>query len=361
MKFDILDILNILTIAWLTFFSFFLVTYKKGKKNNNYFLAWLLLTNAVFNLASLIQHFFETFPYYVFIFLVLGGSTGYFFGPAIFFYTKSLTNKIDKVNKTFFVHLIPFLLSIIYYLFFDYRNWRIIQFSIMYLHILIYLLFSFKLLKNFQIKIKDFFSSLEKLHIKRLGLVLLVFSLLWFIDIILFINHYSIFLSNSEREIITYFLFSINLIFAVFIVFDSLTHPELLNIKLKINSDKKYKNSKLTENEKENYIKELDDLILSNKPYLDYSLTLNDLAKMVKIPARELSQIINESKKKNFYDYINSYRIKEAKHILSSSNEETILEVLYKVGFNSKSAFNTAFKKNTGLTPSKFRLNSKII
>ena len=120
----------------------------------------------------------------------------------------------------------------------------------------------------------------------------------------------------------------------------------------------KYKNSRLTDSEKKKYIEDLDYLLSSKKPYLNSSLTLNDLAKLINIPSRTLSQIINESKKMNFYDYINSYRINEAKDILSSSPGKTILEILYEVGFNSKSAFNTAFKKYTGLTPSKFKLTA---
>jgi len=71
-----------------------------------------------------------------------------------------------------------------------------------------------------------------------------------------------------------------------------------------------------------------------------------------------LSQIINESKNINFYDYVNSYRISEAKDLLSSNCDKTILEILYEVGFNSKSAFNTAFKKFTSVTPSKYKLSS---
>ncbi len=62
----------------------------------------------------------------------------------------------------------------------------------------------------------------------------------------------------------------------------------------------------------------------------------------------------------NFYDYISKYRIEEAKSILSDqSSNKTVLEILYEVGFNSKSSFNTAFKKYTGVTPSKFKRNSQ--
>jgi AraC-like DNA-binding protein len=62
----------------------------------------------------------------------------------------------------------------------------------------------------------------------------------------------------------------------------------------------------------------------------------------------------------NFYDYVSKYRIEEAKKLLVDSiNNKTVLEVLYQVGFNSKSSFNTAFKKFTGVTPSHFKKKPK--
>ena len=60
---------------------------------------------------------------------------------------------------------------------------------------------------------------------------------------------------------------------------------------------------------------------------------------------------------KLFFDFVNEYRIKKAMEMLSDTNKKdlTVLEILYKVGFNSKSSFNTAFKKHAGKTPTQFR------
>jgi YesN/AraC family two-component response regulator len=95
------------------------------------------------------------------------------------------------------------------------------------------------------------------------------------------------------------------------------------------------------------------------KPYLNPTLTLKELSTELSIPSRYLSQIINEHMQSNFYDYISKYRIEEAKKLLSDlSCDKTVLEILYEVGFNSKSSFNTAFKKFTGITPSRFKKES---
>ena len=92
----------------------------------------------------------------------------------------------------------------------------------------------------------------------------------------------------------------------------------------------------------------------AHKPYLDETLTLHDLALKTEIPTKRLSILINQKIGKHFFDFINEYRIEESKRLLKES-ELTIQQIMYEVGFNSKSSFNTAFKKSTSLTPSAFR------
>ena len=96
------------------------------------------------------------------------------------------------------------------------------------------------------------------------------------------------------------------------------------------------------------------------EPFLDASLTLNSLAKGTGISSRELSILINHHLNKHFFDFVNEYRIEKAMQLLTDPErkEYTILEILYEVGFNSKSSFNTAFKKYTGKTPTDFRRNA---
>jgi AraC-like DNA-binding protein len=95
----------------------------------------------------------------------------------------------------------------------------------------------------------------------------------------------------------------------------------------------------------------------SQKPYLDPLLTLDSLAAKSHIPARQLSQLINRHFEKNFFEFINGYRIDEAKQLLANKDNEkvTIIDIMAKVGFNSKATFNTFFKKLVGVTPTQFR------
>ena len=81
---------------------------------------------------------------------------------------------------------------------------------------------------------------------------------------------------------------------------------------------------------------------------------------MLSVPQHHLSQILNEKLNQNFFDFVNNYRIQEAKKLLVSPDGGllTILAIAEEVGFNSKSAFNNAFKKVTNTTPSEFRKNN---
>lgn len=93
----------------------------------------------------------------------------------------------------------------------------------------------------------------------------------------------------------------------------------------------------------------------SEQSYLDPELTLQKLALQVNLPEKEVSQLINQHAGKHFFDYINDFRIADAKVLLTQKKDLTVLEILYEVGFNSKSSFYTAFKKVTGTTPTVYR------
>ncbi|HAA17362.1 MAG TPA: hypothetical protein DCR93_16385 [Cytophagales bacterium] len=92
----------------------------------------------------------------------------------------------------------------------------------------------------------------------------------------------------------------------------------------------------------------------TQKPYLEEALTLQELSAKMEMPAKRLSYVINQQMGKHFFDFINEYRIEEAKRLLRESTL-TIQQIMYEVGFHSKSSFNTAFKKATAQTPSQYR------
>ena len=150
-------------------------------------------------------------------------------------------------------------------------------------------------------------------------------------------------------------------------LYKALNHPDLfrnIDSKLKLVQDiisEEKNNDQKTTNEKE-YNQELIKLkhyMAEEKPFLNPSLTIQDVSAAIQIPVRDLSLLINHKLEQHFYDFVNTYRIENAMNILKdvTKSKVTILEILYDVGFNSKSSFNTAFKKHTGNTPTTYRKN----
>jgi len=119
----------------------------------------------------------------------------------------------------------------------------------------------------------------------------------------------------------------------------------------------KYEYSALTQLDLSSYRKKLIEYLEKDKPYMNNELKLQDIASYLGLPPYQLSQVINAELKTNFYSLINKYRIEEAKRLLIDPNKQhlNILEIAFETGFNSKSAFNTAFKKNTTITPSQYK------
>lgn len=95
----------------------------------------------------------------------------------------------------------------------------------------------------------------------------------------------------------------------------------------------------------------------TEKPYLASVLTLEQLAQQLVMPPRTLSNVINRSFGCNFFEFVNGYRIDEAKRLLADPGcrDRTVMEVMMESGFNSKATFNTFFKKLVGTTPTQYR------
>jgi AraC-like DNA-binding protein len=102
----------------------------------------------------------------------------------------------------------------------------------------------------------------------------------------------------------------------------------------------------------------IDEVMLREKLYTDTALSLDMLAKKLNMKRNHISEAINRCTNKNFNNYVNEYRIKEAIHILSKKDAGiTIDQLSYNVGFNDRFNFYRIFKKITGLSPTEFRQN----
>jgi len=135
------------------------------------------------------------------------------------------------------------------------------------------------------------------------------------------------------------------------------------------NNGRKYKKSGLKLETANQLIADLEKIMKEEKLYLDCDLTIDDVSLRLGMPRYYISQVLNENLHKSFSTCINEYRIEEAKHMLfnpdSNQNNKSysIIDIAFEAGFNSKSMFNLAFKKITGITPSEYkkRYSSEIL
>lgn len=118
----------------------------------------------------------------------------------------------------------------------------------------------------------------------------------------------------------------------------------------------KYTRSGLTSEEATALHKRLLELMLEKKPYLNGQLSARDLAMEVGISVNYLSQILSKKQSQHFFDFVNSYRVEEVKQKMNDAKYQrfTLLAIALESGFNSKTSFNTIFKKFTGQTPSQY-------
>ncbi|MCK9423452.1 MAG: helix-turn-helix transcriptional regulator [Bacteroidales bacterium] len=324
-------------------------------------MATLLL---IFNLQIIYSFFTSDYTFQYFlnwhkpIFLVR--QTSFLIGPLIYFYVNSFLKRKEFINVRSLFHFIPFITVILFLLiFYRYNNHFIIWASVLnffdiiliLVHNFIYIVLAVLSMRSMNISFLSFYKRITiSPHITWLQIVLLGFIVVWIVNL----NSFA-FVTIFQRDRWCAFTASIYaltaFLFVNALIFFLLLKPDVYYIITK------YKNNKLKDPDKREYLQRLNSFMETNKPFLNPEISLESLANEISVNPRILSQIINETYNKNFKGYISEFRIKESMKMLADSNHSklTILEILYQVGFNSKSAFNNQFKLYTNLTPQEYR------
>jgi AraC-like DNA-binding protein len=231
------------------------------------------------------------------------------------------------------------------------------------IQVLIYCYLCFKKIQKHQKNIKLFSSSIETVELKwlkNITLAVIILALYWACGIV--------FQVRNENKSYYLFLEIINIYMIFYITYYSLKQKEIYPYSKKDKKELKEiiieslipeeNRKKIIEDEKLELIKaQLLKLMQVEKPFLDCELSLIKLASKLNITSHQLSYAVNSGFNENFYQFINRYRIEEAKKLLSNPemNYLNLLGIAFEVGFNSKTVFNTTFKKVTGKTPSQFK------
>lgn len=297
--------------------------------------------------------------------------------PLLFLYLLSSVYSDFKLRFIHFLHLLPLIIGILIFtprfygvnesekvLFIENFNTQIevkMSYVVSTLISTFYLVLMFIELRKYKLVLRENYSNTTSFNYKWLYqltvVVALIFAFSQFKQVYKFIGN-----DVDTLNVMRLFLIIILLGFLFWIVLKSMYQPELFKaidtkhllvteeLKKADVAEKSSDAVKLQIQRLENYMEE-------QEPFLDASLTIQKLASQVGMPSRELSILINHHLNQHFFDFIATYRIKKAIALIEnpSNNKLTILEVLYDVGFNSKSPFNKAFKKYTGVTPTEYR------
>jgi AraC-like DNA-binding protein len=366
---DFITIIIFLGIVQGFLVGILLLTLKRGNIQANCLLGILMILFSISISGFLLA---RTSLYRELPFLIeVPSSVVFLFGPLFYFYVLTLTAPPgkNKLNKKSILHLIPFFLLVLFNLPFylsspgekinSERNQLFstagsVIVGLQAIHVLTYIFFIKKILKEYELRIKTTLSSIENINLKWLKLTIYLFTFIFGLVAIFLV------LSLSGINIKDLFNTIIPLLVALGILglgYWGFRQPIIFPNEQDNSKNKKYEWSSLTDEKEDDYLYRLKYIMNEEKPYLDSSLTLQKLAGMIGISPQHLSQTINERMNKNFFDFVNCYRIKEAKRLLVDPRGEllTILAIAEEVGFNSKSAFNTAFKRITGMTPTEYK------
>ncbi|PWH83297.1 AraC family transcriptional regulator [Algibacter marinivivus] len=365
----IIGIVSFIIVILFLLFSAFLLTVKTVKKISNQLLAGFLIITAI-DISVFFYHNFIELPPALEMFRI---QISAFKDPLLFLYILSVIYSDFKLKWKHLVHLIPWVINIVILLpnfflvpreaqisFLNYFNetpeahyisvlGKIIE--VIYIIAELYYLLRYRklLLENYTSK--DAFYNYH--WVKQLIIFILVGQILTFIKA--FIRDSGDF-DEQFVNIFRIILLSFGLFFSFWLVFKALLSPKLFRgiaVDLRLSKE-------MTDGKNKTHSNQIDlikNYMTEEEPFLDPSLTVKSLSEKVNIPHRELSVLINQELGQHFFDFVNGYRIEKAKSILKDNvkTKLTVLEILYEVGFNSKSSFNTAFKKHTGKTPTAYR------
>lgn len=325
------------------------------------------------------------------------------FGPLIYLFTAKLTSEQPAWHRKDFLHFVPFLLFLLYlspyylqpaatkiaYLD-DFEKASKDDFGILnqllnLMH-LAYTSAALLLIRKHERNILQAFSELRKVRLRWLKqFVLLIFSIILFGVVVFYARKWNV---PWVSEVYHYHYLGV-ILCIYWIGYKALSQPAIFTtsphstaeikepvpeeaampaekrqeMKPEENVDAvKYQKSGLREQLAEEYLDQLLNYMQDKKPYLQNELSIQELAEAVGIQKHHLSRIINERLNKNFYDFINDYRVEEAKRLLLNPafRHYTTLAIALEAGFSSKATFNAVFKKQTGLTPTAFVSQAKI-
>ncbi len=255
-------------------------------------------------------------------------------GPLFFFYFQSKLLPKFKIEGKLYFHFLPYAIFLVISLFVKWSFWQNGGLYACYASILFYYLLSLRVYYLHQNKIDVGTRSWLGGLLITVGVLMMAYSPILF--------HYVGYAGGG-------LLYTIAILVTGYVMISSKGSISFFRTK--------YETSSLIDSKIKEIRAKLEEHILENKPYLDVELTLNKLASQIEVQPHHLSRVINQNFKVSFTDYINQFRLEEAKKRLGNPQYDhlKIAALAYECGFNSVPTFNNLFKKVYKSTPSAYR------
>lgn len=368
--FNIHDMILFMTVAECFLLVIFQAVLPVKNQLANYLLAVLLVSIAIASACVLVlwnddvglfRLFDETLlPFFLVIAQLLKG-------PLLLFYVIALTQDAFKLSKYHLLHLIPTVITVAWLIIFQINSsdlrfrdlneidqqianavWHFIKVMPFF-----YAVAAVYRVRLYRIGLHNQYSNFSPIEPSWLNILSLGFLFSWSFSILVHVIANTIAADSPKVAD----LFGIAENYVIFILINALfinsvvhTH-KLLTTKPELIKDKT--NEKITDSA----IQKVQEGMEINKFFLKQNLNIEEFSKRINLPVKEVSAVINKHYHTNFFEFMNSYRIEEAKRLLSDTTKTdlTIMDILLEAGFNSKSAFHRFFSRLVGMSPSEFR------
>jgi AraC-like DNA-binding protein len=341
------------------------VAIKRGNRVANRILAVFLTTLSIPLLTGVAYHteYILNFPHLI----KIDAPLIFVFGPLFFLYVKALTSTGFVLDKRRLLHLVPFAIYTVYLLPFYLQSrpekinfwtatvhrhelpWQLHLESVLGIsHFLVYMVLTAGLLVNHARILKESFASTAKINLRWIRNLMIGLGMIW---------AFSLVMHAFEAQWMIHLIGLIVVGMIFYMGFKGLTQPEIFSMDEERQPALKYARTALAPEKTEAYLEKLLQVMDAEKPFADGNLSLQKLAKKLAMQSHHLSQIINERLQINFFEFINNYRVEEAKRQLADPAKRhlNIAEIGFEVGFNSLSAFYAVFKNRANMTPAQFR------
>jgi AraC-like DNA-binding protein len=368
---DFIEPILYIGISQSFFAGLLLATRRPFTTSGRIMTAWVFLfcTEMIFALINRTVLAMYSFPFISFT-----------YGPLLFLYIQHMTKPSLRFSPWNGLHFIPFLVffavSVVFReepIFDDLTGFlvidkfiplRIVYGVTFFLSVTVYSILSFIEIGRHQSRLRDFVSyTSARLTLNWLKILSITFYAGYVVVFILGgINIIDNFLPFDPYVVTFVFITIFSFIYSLY----AIRQPEMLDYPTQqvkengpgeVTDTERYARSGLKEEQAEEYLTQLLMYMDNEKPFLDGALTINDLSKKTGIPRHYITEVLNEKHGRNFFTFVNEYRVKEVTERMRDPKYQhyTILALAFDSGFNSKSTFNTFFKAYTGKTPSDYR------